>query len=74
MMIDASDPRLLAWLKTLPPRQELVVRMALNGSAKKPRASLKSSDAVRLEARQQLPFCSWTETAIRYKRNTIPSY
>jgi hypothetical protein len=33
-MIDASDKRLLAWLTTLPPRQELVVRMALNGRAK----------------------------------------
>jgi hypothetical protein len=33
-MIDASDMRLLAWLAELPPRQELVVRMALNGRSK----------------------------------------
>jgi hypothetical protein len=33
-MIDASDKRLLAWLAELPPRQELVVRMALNGRSK----------------------------------------
>jgi hypothetical protein len=33
-MIDASNKRLVAWLKDLPPRQELVVRMALNGRAK----------------------------------------
>jgi hypothetical protein len=33
-MIDASDKRLLAWLAKLPPRQELMVRMALNGRSK----------------------------------------
>jgi hypothetical protein len=33
-MIDASDKRLLAWLAELPSRQELVVRMALNGRSK----------------------------------------
>jgi len=33
-MIDASDKRLLAWLSRLPPRQELVMRMALNGRSK----------------------------------------
>lgn len=33
-MIDASDKRLLAWLAELPPRHELVVRMALNGRSK----------------------------------------
>jgi len=33
-LIDASDERLLAWLAELPPRQELVVRMALNGRGK----------------------------------------
>lgn len=33
-MIDASDERLLAWLAELPPRQELVLRMALNGVSK----------------------------------------
>jgi hypothetical protein len=32
--IDVSDKRLVAWLAELPPRQELVVRMALNGKAK----------------------------------------
>ena len=32
--IDASDKRLIAWLAELPPRQELIVRMALNGRSK----------------------------------------
>ncbi len=33
-MIDAGDGRFRAWLGTLPPRQELVVRMALKARAK----------------------------------------
>jgi hypothetical protein len=33
-MIDASDQRLLDWIVTLPPRQELIVRTALRGHAK----------------------------------------
>jgi len=33
-LINASDKRLLAWLAELPPREELVVRMALNGHSK----------------------------------------
>ncbi len=32
-MIDASDKRLTAWIASLPPRQELVVRMALRDRA-----------------------------------------
>jgi len=35
-LIDASDKRLDAWLTQLPPRHELVMRMALNGSREEP--------------------------------------
>lgn len=33
-MIDASDKRSLAWLAALPPRKELIVRLALNDRGK----------------------------------------
>jgi len=42
-LIDASDKRLMAWLATLPPRDELIVRMAHMIKRRRPPAT-KAAD------------------------------
>jgi hypothetical protein len=44
-LIDAPDPRLRAWLAEMPPRQKMVVRMALSASARTLGAAYRCADA-----------------------------